>query len=239
MMNTVKMGFYFLAMMGSLLGCSKDTSLPHPQYPRYGPMLVKLNPDGLAYVRLPLQKTFVYRDSAYGILDTVWVSKSQTELKLHTGIMGSSDPSCCGSFTGGTSDYYYEFYTLELARRNGQLWFRGIAESGGTEYSLYVDSVIYRTDFSFKPYSGSLPLSCFWIPFQSSGQSMIYQTIPSMSVDGNTYTNVHRFTSTTGLNPSDPNFHAIDYWWVKDLGIIKKEIRQNTSVRTYFLHDFW
>jgi len=59
-----------------------------------------------------------------------------------------------------------------------------------------------------------------------------------MNFEGKTYRNIHRFTSTKGLNPTDANNKKISYFWVKGIGIIKKETITNNTTETLLLIQY-
>jgi len=59
--------------------------------------------------------------------------------------------------------------------------------------------------------------------------------MPSVNIEGKTYTDVHSFFSSNGLPASNPGYLATTFWWVKGIGIIKREIKTNNSVKTSLL----
>ncbi len=222
-------GILVVCIMNS--SCKKETPATPVSYPRIPPPLVKLNPEGLEFVQLPSGRFYAYEDSSTGIIDTVYVSQSSIEKKFKRGITGSSDPNC-GGICPGSSDYYYQEFTLRLSEISGREWFKGIASTGLIDrYFSGNDSLYTSPDFNLN--------NCFWYPFLSSGQALNYQFIPVISFRGLTYSNVHVFASMNGLEPTEPNFYAQKIYWVKNTGIIKKEIKRYNSVQTSFLLSYW
>ncbi len=213
------------------VSCKKETPPPYAPYTRFPPPLVKLNPEGLEFVQLPPGRYFAYKDSTTGLIDTVYVSQSSIEKKFQQGIPGSSDPNCAG-ICQGSSDYYYQEYTLRLSRPDVPEWFKGVATTGLIDRYFYrSDSVFISPDFSLNDF--------FWYPFNSSGQALVYDFIQHLQVGGVTYFNVHVFSTSNGLQPADLHYYAKKIYWVKGIGIVQKEIRRFNSVQTHFLLSYW
>lgn len=233
----MKIIFSLLRLTGVLMvcvlnsRCKKETPVTTVSYSRFPPPLVKLNPEGLEFVQLPPGRYFAYEDSSTGTIDTVYVSKSSIEKKFKLGLMGSSDPNCAG-MCFGSSDYYYQEFTLRLSTKNGQEWFRGIASTGLIDrYFQGSDSIFIAPDFNLN--------DCFWYPFISSGQFSIFHLIPVLTLRGVTYSDVHVFSAFNGLQPTDLHYNAIKLYWVKGIGIVQKEIKGFNSVQTSFLLRYW
>ena len=221
-------GMLIVCIMNS--SCKKETPATSVSYPRFPPPLVQLNPEGLAFVQLPPGRYFAYEDSSTGTIDTAYVSQSSYEKKFRKGIMGSSSPGCV--MCNGSSDYYYQEFTLRLSTKNGQEWFKGIASTG------LIDRYFYGSDSLFISPGFNLN-NCFWYPFISSGQYSIFHVIPVLTIRGVPYSDVHVFSTFNGLQPTDLHYNAIKLYWVKGIGIVQKEIRSFNSVQTSFLFRYW
>ncbi len=178
----------------------------------------------LDYIQLPANRYFIYKDSATGSSDSVRVTQSAIET----------------SFTAATSGFpgspatYIDVFKLTLTKfqaqtPTNQTWFQGIARPHsfvGIVSATIIDSNIYFDNEQNKP--------VFWHPFASSGTRQ-YNWVPSVTIEGKTYTDVHSFFYSNGLPAPNPGYLASTFWWVKGIGIIKREIRAFNSVTTSLL----
>jgi hypothetical protein len=176
----------------------------------------------LEFIKIPFNRYFIYKDASTGSTDSVYVTQNTVDLVLGQSVQGN--PS--------TPVFYYETYVLTLKNSSGtgnQNWFNGFA-SCDSQYKpvpLFIDP-----DFILSNTQTNLP--CFWFPFTSSGV-LQYSLIPTLSIEGIQYNTVHKFSATNGLQPTHPNYLETTHYWVKGIGIIKKEIRTYNSVKTSLL----
>src|SRR5688500_1088160 len=66
------------AILVSML-CNLNSSCNKPKVTTPAALEITLNPEGLKYIQIPLEKYFIYKDSASGSLDSVVVTKSLFE----------------------------------------------------------------------------------------------------------------------------------------------------------------
>jgi hypothetical protein len=173
----------------------------------------------MLYIKIPLYRYFIYKDSATSSTDSVCVTESNLVFNFRPA-------------TANTPAVFYETYSLILTNftTNGnQTWFKGYAscDSNYKNGTSFIDS-----NFIFSNEPGILP--SFWSPFTSSG-ALQFSKVPSLIVEGTTYFNVYKFFATNGLPSSDVNYLATTFYWVKGIGIIKKEIRTYNSIKTSLL----
>ena len=173
----------------------------------------------LAFINIPQNRYFIYKDESTGLTDSVYVTQSSV-----SPVFGQS--------TSSTPLFFYETFALTLTYSSAggnQQWFTGFAscDSQYKSVPLFIDS-----DFILSNTKTNLP--CFWFPFTSSGV-LQYSFIPSLSIEGTQYNTVHKFSATNGLQPTHPNYLETTHYWVKGIGIIKKEIKTSNSVKTSLL----
>jgi hypothetical protein len=186
---------------------------------------VKFDPEGLAWLQIPLNKYFIYKDSATGVLDSVVVTKSNLERRLNPKHVS------LGLFDPNVPEYYYENFTLTLTSYMfTQTWFSGEASSNiffsgftGPSYLLLFSE---NTNNSLN--------YAFVYPFGSSGFATMlsYATI---SIEGKTYTNAIAYEANNGYASTDARYLKNINVWVKGVGIIKKTTESNSSIKTYLL----
>jgi hypothetical protein len=197
-----------------LLSCKKD--MPPPPIQQY---YTNFRRDGLEYLKVDAGKYLIYKDSATGGLDSVVVTVSILENLFFTGIYNSDVPG-----------YHAQHLELRLNKFDAftdSVWLYGdaSAELSGPPYhsSDTADIVLNDQD----------NLIVFSFPTVSyPGNSLI----PSLEIEGKTYTNVIKQITDNGLNISDLNYKKNIYYWAKQVGIIKREIiTTNGNIRTYTL----
>ena len=165
---------------------------------------------------------YIYKDSATGFTDSLIVSQNYTQNVFHDSVPGNPP----------IPKFTHETFKLRLQQKTGspgQIWFDGFA-SCDTQYrntANFIDS-----DFELTDMQNNLP--AFWYPFTNVGANT-YSLIPSITIEGTLYVQVHKFSSTNGLLPADINYRQQIYYWEKGTGIIKREIKTNNSVKTSML----
>jgi hypothetical protein len=155
--------------------------------------------DGLAYIQFNPGKYFIYKDSATLESDSVIVTES------------SLQPT---STTVASVLYNEQQFSLILSKidSSGKAteWLSGIANSGpGDSKHIYM---IRNDSLNASGY-------CFRYPPCNCGNEI---NIPSMVVDGKTYTNI-----VVTANDSSSNAPAAYYYWVPGVGLIKRSEMNN------------
>jgi hypothetical protein len=176
----------------------------------------------LEFINLRWNRYFIYKDSATGLTDSVIVTQNNISSIFHDSVPGNPPIPA----------YFHQIFKLTLLNFSGspnQPWFEGLA-SCDSQYR-YANHFI---DSDFDLYDKQNILPAFWYPFTSSGVKQ-YTLIPTITIEGTTYVQIHKFSATNGLQPTDINYRATIFYWEKGTGIIKKEIRTYNSVKTYLL----
>lgn len=177
----------------------------------------------LDFIYIPWNRYYIYKDSATGIIDSVAVTQNYKGSVFHDSVPGNPP----------VPKYLHETYKLTLQQLTGSpgqtTWFNGFA-SCDTQYmntAHFIDP-----DFELTDTQNNLP--AFWYPFTSSGVNR-YTLIPSITIEGTLYLQIHKFSSTNGLQPGDINYRETAYYWEKGTGIIRKEFRTYNSIKTSLL----
>ena len=204
-------------LMLSLLSCKKDAPPQPGMYYDY------FRRDGLKYLQLNKGEYFIYKDSATGELDSLTVTSSILENLFYT---TAYNPG----FTGPYDNFTYQFFTLRIKKFDeftDSIWFEGTAAAsiGSSPYhtSDTADILLTEPDQSI----------AFSYPAFSYADNFL---IPSIIIEGKTYTDVIEHVSYNGLNIGDPNYKKNIYYWAKQVGIIKREIiTANGHIKAYTL----
>lgn len=165
---------------------------------------------------------FIYKDSATGFTDSVNVTQNYTIGVFHDSVPGNPP----------VPKYSHQTFKLTLQHMTGspgQIWFDGFA-SCDTQYM----NTVHFIDSAFELTDRQNNLPAFWYPFTSSGVKK-YSLIPSITIEGTLFIQIHKFSATNGLQPGDTNYRETTYYWEKGTGIIKREIRTYNSVKTSLL----
>lgn len=216
--------FYLITGITFLfISCKKNDfkGLNFPVFSGITLNVINFDTNALSFIILPANRYFIYKDSSNGITDSVVVKQTNVESVLQQSVQNPPTPV-----------FFYSKYTLILEKISGatnQIWYKGIARCD-SQYTAAPVSI----DSNFVLSNEQTNLPAFWYPFKSSG-TMQYTLIPILTIENSTYTTVHKFSATNGLQFSDINYQATIYYWVKGTGIIKKEIISNNSVKTYLL----
>ena len=179
----------------------------------------------LDYIQLPVNRYFIYKDSATGSMDSVKVTQSVIETNFQAATSGYP----------GQPAVYSDVFKLTLTKfqalpPTNQTWFNGIARS--TTYGGFVSATIIDSNITL--YNEQSNLLLFWHPFTSFGLRQ-YTYLSTMTIAGITYTSVQSFSYDNQLLPADINYQASVIYWVKGIGIIKKESRTYNSIKTSLL----
>jgi hypothetical protein len=222
-MHTKSLFFITIIFCSLILSCKKD----HKEQPAE-PVYIQFNPEGLAYVQLPLNKYYIFKDSATGTLDSVVVRQSNLEEKY---VPASTYQTPFG--TGHTPPYFYQELSLQLTSFNGtfqETWFNGTATNGEIyQNSDTIALSLYETDSIFLGATFIYPASRF-----SSPQENV-DIIPEIAIEGVVYSNVIFYSNSNMLDSTDKDFIRGTYLWAKNIGIIKREIKTPGTVKTEFL----
>ena len=180
-----------------LLGCSKDPLPTGPEQVDY-----KFAPEGLSYIQLPVNRHYIYEDSATGVKDSVVVVTSE----LVKNFIGSPP----GLF-GGPS-YSAHVFTLELKSKiTNESWFSGRATA--TASGIFTLNVNYSWKYTV-----------FIYPVTD-------RFIASMVVEGKTYADVEKYEIDYPSAIPD-EYIVATYYWAKGVGIIKRQVKTATSQKT-------
>ena len=217
----MKKKILFAISIATLLiaSCKKDNA--GSQIAQYE---LKFSTEALAYVQLPLYKYFIYKDSATASLDSVIVTQSNLERIF------VPTPYCTLLCPPA---YFYQRFTLTLTKYNGatpQDWFYGIANNSHFWVTNSdAATALYLVEKDQGGHVFDYPI------FVSSNSYGGVTIIPSIIIESKTYLNAVVFTSSTSLDTSQSYYRKISHYWVKGIGIIKREIRTSNTVKTDLL----
>lgn len=188
------------------------------------------------YVQLSTNDYFIYRDSATGDTDSVIVTNSELERIL------SPKRESTQLFDPGQPAYYYQTFTLLLSKVNGtgtEDWLYAIASSASFSYAG--SGATESADLKLLERNRSRNEDRLYIFNYPLTQAFTFTQVSplSLTIEGTNYPEVIRFSGNNGLTPSSPNYQqyyqASAYYWVKGIGIIKRELITATSVRSWTL----
>lgn len=222
----MKLSFFLsLALYFFCVSCKKD----HKDQPTE-PVYVQFNPDALAFVQFPLNKYYIFKDSASGMLDSIVVTQNNLEKKF---VPASTYQTPFGN--GHAPAYYYQDFSFLLTKFKGtsqQTWFYGTATSDlGSPYpnSDPVSLSLLENDSIMTGYIFLYPAIRF-----SSPQENV-DILNTITIGGQAYSNVILYSISNLIDSLDKDFVRATYFWAKDVGIIKREIKTPTTVKTEFL----
>lgn len=181
---------------------------------------------GLKYMKIPLKREYLYKDSSTGKIETVKVTRSDTVAIFQKATVG----------TQAYVDNYYDTYTLAMTRMVNNTptttWYSGVSTC-----NFNSSSYIILYDSQFELANETDKVAAFWYPFQNNPLQE-YSLLPNYVVAGISYSEVHLFHASNGISPSDPAFMESWYYWVKGIGIIKRRIQSATGVKTDLLISY-
>lgn len=212
---------FLLSSLLFFISCKKDNQpkdkIPVSDY-------VKFSAVAMEFVKLPEDGYYIYKDSATGLTDSVIVTESKLEKKYSP----ADSYIFFGSIIYIPAAYYETFsLSLQLTDPTGNTidWLRCADSNKYKIFDLYqrVDSSI-----NMAPY--------FWYPVKSPYDYKYQHTdiLSSVTIEGTSFKNVLRFY-TKYENPNDPYGMLFNYYWVKGIGIIKREVRKNNISKTELL----
>ncbi len=203
--------------------CKKDKTSEPETYN------IQFSAEALAYVQLPLNKYFIYKDSASGALDSVVVTQSNLKKQF-------AAPYVASTFRNAVPGFYYQEFSLLITKYNGtseEDWFYGFATSSGVGPTIY-NSDSANLNLLEKDRVNNKNLNyAFLYPFTpySSLQENI-AVIPSITIEGKIYTNVELYSYSNTTDNTRADYLKSTYYWAKGAGIIKREIKTSSSVKT-------
>ena len=178
----------------------------------------------LSYIKLPVNRYFIYKDLSSGSTDSVTVTQSTLNIGVQPASQGYPIGYVYNKFELTVANYYS--YSTNIILVKGITTTDFPSGLGSTPTHIIDSNFVLTNDQTNVP--------SFWYPFTSSGLNQ-YTYIPTLTIEGIMYTAVHCFSSSNGLPPTDINYQASVFYWVKGIGIIKKESRTYNSVKTSLL----
>ncbi|MGN6249885.1 MAG: hypothetical protein ACTHNG_16150 [Ginsengibacter sp.] len=181
----------------------------------------------LQYVQIPLNKYFIYKDSASGALDSVVVTESKLETKY--------EPSVTSNYFFTTPAYYYQSFSLLLTKSGsaGGDWFYG--ETIDRPYFGYSTALSDSISLTLVEKDRATQEDVAFAFVFNASTNTADSIIPSLTIEGKTYTNVLRHPDWNGLDSLNEFYRESVYYWVKGLGIIKRRIKTPGSIKTQLL----
>ena len=183
-----------------------------------------LSAEGLSYVQIPLKRYFIYKDSATGTPDSVVVTLSSLDKQFQPasgGVLGATLPA-----------YYYQTFSLLLTSygTTHRDWFYGETIDLPVYYLAGPMSDTLRLQLEERDRAAGADLGLAFSLNKGTGATD--SIIPTLSVEGKTYMNVLFFSDWNGLDSSNSAYRSSSYYWVKNLGIIKRLIKTSNSIKT-------
>jgi hypothetical protein len=206
-------------------GCKKDAR--HKPDPAY----IQFYPEALDYVQLPINKYFIYKDSASGELDSVVVTQSD--------LIKEYQPEATGNMLGPITiaAYYYQTFSLLLtsySHTSQKDWFFGVAKSTLTGIPYYQNSstaALSLLEISRMTETGINYV--FFFPLDTiNSEQEILSVVPSIAIEGKQYAKVEFYSNSNTWDSTSADYVRSTYYWAKGIGIIKREIKTNNSVKT-------
>jgi hypothetical protein len=216
----------FIGCIMELVSCSKTT--PNITTPQPSDIHIVFGKADLDYVRLPVGRYLIYKDSATGNTDSVVAT---------------------GSFM---SDYYevphpslslpgvhYQEFSLTLTIVNGgTTWFQGSANSRNGTYSPYGADSMARIRFN-PAYDNLIKDAILNIPDYGYSGYINDSIYASFQVGVHLYNDViiDTFTNiSNGIN--SPGYFKSIYCWAKGIGIVKRTIQTDSTITTSLLERY-
>jgi len=187
--------------------------------------------EDLEYVQLPVNRYFIYKDSASGNTDSVVVTQSLMSDHYYPPAPSFSLPGV----------YYQEFNLVLIRINDGKIWFQGSANSTGGSYGPYAADSMDRVVFS--PANDNiiadptLNQTCYGFCDFLNDSSFAYY--PSFEVGTHTYNDVFISTITNVYNGTDsPGYFKSTYCWAKGIGIVKRTVQTDSAITTSLLEKY-
>jgi len=168
--------------------------------------------EGLKYIQIPLNRYFIYKDSASGNLDSVVVTQSLLQ-QVHVPAYNSGIPFDFNSHPG----YYYERFDITLSQFAGNTAVDWLKAKTAVYGNIYL-----RTNDDNAPITLQLIDSPYSSVFAYLPPT---QPVSSITLEGKVYNDIIIFT-----NPN--NGKPFVYYWGKNVGIIKRQVTIGSAMRT-------
>jgi hypothetical protein len=226
-MNKVCLILFFGCIM-ELVSCSKTT--PYKTTPLPVDVHIVFGNSDLDYVRIPVNRYFIYADSATGNTDSVVVTQSEM-----------SDSHELPNYSLSLPAVYYQEFSLSLAyAKGGTTWFQGTANSRNGTFSPYgADSF---ATVRFRPAHDNIATNATWYVSYYGFAHMNDSTFtyfPSFKVGAHIYNDV--IVNTVANNPNGINsegYFISTYYWAKNIGIVKRTIQTDSTITTSLLERY-
>jgi len=188
----------------AMQSCQKDPVMVDPMTRVFN---IKMSPNALEYVNIPVGKYFVYKVPGYTALDSVVVTNNELAMV---------------NFPRDNSNNFPEHNVQRLRLTMTQY----IQTSGGMITTEWLKGVAMPEIFN--PYD-STTTADVRLRFSGTQQVIFYgaQNISgslTMVVEGVTYTGVSKAESDNGLPISNAGYEKNTFYWAKGVGIIKRVV---------------
>lgn len=205
----------FLVIFIFLLSCEKEEIPPEP-------ISVTFNQNAIDFLKVTAGKYLIYKDSATSEIDSIIITKC--ELKSIYYPEHKSNDLFVPDTPAYLGDHFEIIYTKKTNSNTSSIWFKGTADANyqfsASESNLPLNLVDYIDNLYI--YAGSFYFD----------ENTI--SIPSLNVDGITYSNVIVHNTDSGLEITHPYYLKTKYYWAKGIGIIQKSIERTNGVRQTF-----
>ncbi len=199
-----------------------------------GPNQISFAGEAMDYAQLPLNRYFIYKDSATGDFDSVGVTQSDLSNIDNPAYPGT------GLLDPPTPAYNHQKFKLTLTKLNGSpaIWFQGVADAYNS--NLYYAS----TSLSILTFYGNDNIIS---PNEVNGYGFSYPTpsfdtvlnFPNFKVGNNIYNNVLGFISASAQDGfTQPWDFNSTYYWAKGVGIVQRTVRTIYGTTTSFLERY-
>ncbi|MBL0057074.1 MAG: hypothetical protein IPP31_13015 [Chitinophagaceae bacterium] len=214
---------WFIALSIFTSSCEKDDLVIFSPGTIYFPpyisiSMVSFHPEAQNLFFIPVGRSYILRDSVTGTLDSVVVSQSAIEYII-------THPT-----SGNTPGWVAAQYKINMEiKTNGMTppWLNATAQCDRVPDHT-PDNYFDTTITVYNDLSG-LPL--FWYPLKTISRN-IYRFHATLNIGGIIRSQVHEFATNNGLSPADPGYESSVCYWVRDIGIVKRELRSGSSVKT-------
>jgi hypothetical protein len=206
--------------------CTKSISKkPDPNISEFDIFFSKA---AMEYVQLPVNRHFIYKDSATGNIDSVVVTQSDLSNFIIPGDRAFS-----------VLPVYSQIYHLMLTKTNDSAttWFDGLAKSlDGADYRYATDTMASLR------FAASDNIITDTVPDYGFSSNVVfdnYDYISSMTVESKTYHDVIVDNySIYGIGPGRPGYINSLYYWARNVGIIKRTVKTNSFTITSLLESY-
>jgi hypothetical protein len=218
----------FLTCVMELIACSKST--PYKTTPPPPDIHIIFAKADLDYVQLPVNRYFIYKDSATGNTDSVIVTQSDM-----------SDPYEPPHPSLSLPGVYYQEFNLALTKVNsGTTWFQGSANSRNGAYGPYSADSMARVRFN--PANDNIVtdatiyVSYYGFCYTNDSTFTYY---PSFEVGTHIYNDVIINTVTNIYNGiGSQGYFKSTYCWAKGIGIVKRTVQTDSAITTSLLERY-